>query len=68
MAARRTKRRSTPALTVRDLKQRARTAGIDLPEEELEPTLQLMNNALAPVRGFDSTAERTREPAVVFRA
>jgi len=57
-----------PVLTVRDLKQRAKTAGIDLPDEEIEPTLQLMNNALEPIRGFDSTAERTREPAVSFRA
>lgn len=57
-----------PKLTARDLKQRARSAGIDLPEDEVEPTLQMLNNALEPIRAFDTTADRTREPSPIFRA
>jgi hypothetical protein len=56
-----------PKLTARDLQQRAKTAGIMLADDEIEPTLMLMNNTLEALAAFDSTAERTREPAVVFR-
>lgn len=67
MAARRTRRKAAPALTARDVKQRAKVAGIRLPDEEIDPILLLMNNALEPIRSLDTTVERTREPAVVFR-
>jgi hypothetical protein len=67
MAARRTRRKAAPALTARDVKQRAKAAGIRIPDDEVEPILLLMNNALEPVRSLDTTADRTREPAVIFR-
>ena len=67
MAARRTKRKAMPKLTARDLQQRAKTAGITLADDEIEPTLMLMNNTLEALAALDSTDERTREPAVVFR-
>jgi hypothetical protein len=67
MAARRTKRKAMPKLTVRDLQQRAKTARITLTDDEIEPTLMLMNNTLEAMAALDSTSERTREPAVIFR-
>jgi hypothetical protein len=54
-------------LTVRDVQQRARTAGIRLPDDAWETVTDMMNIALEPVRAFDGTAERQREPAVIFR-
>ena len=67
MPARRRKRAVPPPLTVRDLKQRAKTAAISLPDDAWEPVAAMVNDALAPLRSFDTTAERTREPAVIFR-
>lgn len=67
MAARRVKRAKMPALTARDLRQRAKTAGIELADDEIEPTLALMNGTLEALAAFDSAVERTREPAVIFR-
>lgn len=67
MATRRSKRPTMPALTVRDLKQRAKAAGVTLPDDAWEPMAEMMNNALTPLRAFDTAAERTREPAVIFR-
>jgi hypothetical protein len=67
MAARRTRRAKMPALTARDLRQRAKAAGIGLPDDEIEPALTLMNNTLEIIAALDTTDERTREPAVVFR-
>ena len=67
MATRR-KRPAMPKLTVRDLKQRAKAAGVTLPDDAWEPMAQMMNNALEPLRAMDTTAERTLEPAVTFKA
>lgn len=67
MAARRTRRAKMPKLTARDLKDRAKVAGITLDDDEIEPTLMLMNNTLEAMAALDSTSERTREPAVIFR-
>ena len=67
MPARRVKRKAIPTLTVRDLKQRAKAAGVTLPEDAWEPMALMMNNALEPLHTFDTTAERTLEPAVIFR-
>lgn len=67
MPARRRKRTAMPKLTVRDLKQRAKTAGITLPDDAWEPMALMMNNALEPLHTFDTTAERTLEPAMIFR-
>ena len=67
MPARRVKRKAMPKLTVRDLKQRAKAAGVTLPEDAWEPMALMMNNALEPLRTFDTTTERSSEPAVIFR-
>ena len=66
MPARRRKRPVPPPLTVRDLKQRAKTAGVTLPDDAWEPVATMLNSALEPLRTFDTTAERTREPGVIF--
>ena len=68
MATRRGRRVTMPRLTVRDLKQRAKAAGVTLPDDAWEPMAQMMNNALEPLRAMDTTAERTLEPSVTFRA
>ena len=68
MPARRKKRVTTPQLTVRDLKQRARAAGVTLPDDAWEGMAQMMNVALEPLRRFDTDAARTLEPAVTFKA
>ena len=67
MPARRVKRKAMPTLSVRDLKQRAKAAGVTLPDDAWEPMAQMMNNALEPLRAFDTKAERTLEPAMIFR-
>ena len=66
MPARR-KGRTAPPLTVRDLKQRAKAAGVTLPDDAWEPMAQTMNVALEPLRRFLTDAERGLEPAVVFK-
>ncbi len=66
MAAIRRRRPTTPKLSVRDVKQRAKAAGITFPEDAWDGVTDTMNSVLAPLRAFDSTAERDREPAVIF--
>ena len=67
MPARRRKRAAMPQLTIRDLKQRAKAAGVELPDDAWESMTQVMNVALEPLRRFDTDAERALEPAVVFK-
>ena len=67
MPARRRKRAAPPPLTVRDIKQRAKAAGVALPDDAWDGVTAVLNNALEPLRSFDIAAERTREPAVIFR-
>jgi hypothetical protein len=64
----RRRRAAMPPLTVRDLKQRAKAAGITLPDDAWEPMAAMMNLCLEPLRAFDTTAERTLEPAVTYRS
>ena len=68
MPARRRRRTGTRKLTVGDLKQRAKLAGIALPDESWEGAAELVNMVLEPLRTFDTTAERTQEPAMIFHA
>lgn len=63
----RRRRSPTPTLTLREVKQRAQTAGLTVPDDAWETILDIMTNALAPVWAFDSRAEADREPVVVFR-
>ncbi len=67
MPARKRKRVTMPTLTIRDLKQRARAAGITLPDDAWEPMAAMMNTCLEPLQSFDSVHERGLEPAVMFR-
>ena len=67
MPARGKKRAAMPQLSVRDLKQRAKAAGVELPEDAWESMTQTMNVALEPLRRFDADAERALEPAAVFK-
>ena len=66
--SRNTKQRTPRPLTARDVQQRAKAAGITLPDGALEGVTAMMNNALASVRGMDTTRERPIEPVVTFEA
>jgi hypothetical protein len=55
-------------ITLDDVKRRAAAAGIALREDKLEAVRKLLADALKPLRGTDSHAIRTIEPAVTFDA
>ena len=55
-------------LTLDELRQRIRAAGITIPENRLAMVRKLLGDALAPVRALDSRTIRTVEPAVKFVA
>ena len=55
-------------LTLDELRQRIRAAGISIPENRLAMVRKLLADALAPVRALDSRTIRTIEPAVKFVA
>jgi hypothetical protein len=54
-------------LTAEALKRRAKAAGVTLPEDAWEPMAEMMTNALEPLHRFDTSANRTIEPAVTFK-
>ncbi len=53
-------------LTLEELRERIRVAGITVAEHRLAMVRKLLADALAPVRALDSRAIRTVEPAVKF--
>jgi hypothetical protein len=53
-------------LTMDELRERIRVAGITVPEHRLAMMRRLLSDALAPVRALDSRTIRTVEPAVKF--
>ena len=55
-------------LTLDELRERIRAAGITIPENRLAMVRKLLGDALAPVRALDSRTIRTVEPAVKFVA
>ncbi len=55
-------------LTLEELRDRIKAAGVSIPEARLEMVRTLLANALAPVRAMDSGALLTLEPAVTFDA
>ena len=55
-------------LTMDELRERIRAAGITIPENRLAMVRKLLGDALAPVRALDSRTIRTVEPAVKFVA
>jgi hypothetical protein len=57
-----------PDITLDEVKERARLAGLPIPPERLALVRGFLSNALRPIRALDSRAVRTVEPAVIFRA
>jgi hypothetical protein len=53
-------------LTLEELRERMRAAGITIAENRLAMVRKLLADALAPVRALDSRAVKTVEPAVTF--
>ncbi len=53
-------------LTIEELRERVRVAGITVAEHRLAMVRKLLADALAPVRALDSRTIRTVEPAVKF--
>jgi hypothetical protein len=53
-------------LTMDELRERIRAAGVTIPDERLAMVRKLLGDALVPVRALDSRAVRSLEPAVTF--
>jgi hypothetical protein len=58
----------SPDLTLDEVRERIRVAGLPIPEDRLAMVRGFLNDALRPVRAMDSRAVRTLEPAVTFDA
>ncbi len=56
----------TPDITLDEVKERARLAGLPIPEARLSLVRSFLVSALRPIRALDSRAVRTVEPAVTF--
>ena len=57
-----------PELTLDEVRQRARVAGVTIAENRLEMVRRLLGDALVHVRALDARAMNTVEPAVRFSA
>jgi hypothetical protein len=55
-------------LTLEELRQRMKAAGITIADNRLGMVRKLLSDALVPVRALDSRKIRTEEPAVRFTA
>ena len=55
-----------PDVTLDEVKERARLAGLPIPANRLSLVRGFLVNALRPIRALDSRAIRTVEPAVIF--
>jgi len=53
-------------LTLEEVRERARAAGVTIAETRLAMVRKLLADALAAVRALDSRAIKTVEPAVTF--
>ena len=53
-------------LTLEELRDRIKAAGVTIPDNRLGMVRTLLSNALAPVRALDSRTIKTVEPAVTF--
>jgi hypothetical protein len=53
-------------LTMEQLRERIRVAGVTIPEHRLAMVRKLLGAALAPLQTLDSRAIKTVEPAVKF--
>ena len=56
----------SPDVTLDEVKERARLAGLSIPANRLSLVRGFLVNALRPIRALDSRTVRTVEPAVVF--
>ena len=57
-----------PDVTLEEVKERVRLAGLSIPANRLSVVRGFLVNALRPIRALDSRAIRTVEPAVTFDA
>ena len=55
-------------ITLDEVRERIRVAGLLIPEDRLEMVRVFLTNALRPIRAMDSRAVRTLEPSVTFDA
>lgn len=55
-----------PDVTLEEVKERARLAGLPIPAARLSLVRAFLTNALKPIRALDSRTVRTVEPAVSF--
>jgi hypothetical protein len=55
-------------VTLDEVKERARLAGLPIPPARLAMVRGFLANALRPIRALDSRTVRTVEPAVTFDA
>jgi hypothetical protein len=56
----------TDELTLDQVRERSRAAGLQIAEARLDTVRVLLNTALAEVRAMDACALKTVEPAVTF--
>jgi hypothetical protein len=57
-----------PDVTLDEVKERARVAGLTIPANRLSLVRGFLVNALRPIRALDSRTVRTVEPAVTFES
>ena len=57
-----------PEVTLDEVKERARLAGLPIPPARLAMVRGFLANALRPIRALDSRTVRAVEPAVIFDA
>ena len=55
-----------PDVTMDEVKERVRLAGLSIPANRLSVVRGFLVNALRPIRALDSRTIRTVEPAVTF--
>jgi hypothetical protein len=55
-----------PEVTLEEVRERARLAGLPIPDARLSLVRSFLGNALRPIRALDTRAVRTVEPAVTF--
>ena len=53
-------------MTLEELRDRMKTARVEIAENRLEVVRRLLTDALRPIHAMDSRAHRTLEPAVTF--
>jgi hypothetical protein len=53
-------------LTMQELRDRIRAAGVTIADNRLAMVRQLLSDALAPLRRLDTRTIKTLEPAVTF--